>query len=1201
MSLNGIVWSPIGPSPIAESSASNNGMVTAIAVNPNNSNIIYIGATAGGVWRSRDAGKNWQPLFDRQIAIGIGEPGGIAIDPSNTDTIYAGTSQRNLLGDANPTFFNSPNPAQGLFKSQDGGSSWIQLGSGFPSTNTGNALATFFNNDINVVIVDPANSNVVYCAAANGIWVSQNGGLNWSLGVNSGGDVRSLVLDPTSPANARILYAGIVSFEGRGAPGRGVFTSTNGGATWTPILTGATPVVASAIGPAPHGFSKSVVALAPPTSPPNPGGIQVIYVTLEGTGAGVNDPIGLFLSTNQGATWTQRTATGMPKRTQGGYSFHMAVDPASPGDGAHDIIYFGCVGQARSTDSGNSFASLSGLHSDTHAWSFVPQTNPTPTIVFVGTDGGINQSLDNGATWPSLNGGGLQTGLVYNIDVKPDASASVVVGALQDNEIETTAGAGTPLGWVAANGGDGWDVAYDGQIPGQVYCSSGYWSGSPPVPCTEVFLSNDDGQTYGGGGITPWTTATDAGCYLAPIATDPSNGGVVYVSGSQNLWQSQNSGGSWRIVGSFSGTGDVGVAAANGNNVVIAVGAQVFVSSNALAATVSFTNITRNLPGRSVIRARFDPVDPTVIYAVLGGFAAGGAPGHIFRSTIGGSSWTDLTPIVPVLNQPLDLPFNAIALDGTVVPTAIYVGTDFGVLRSMDAGLSWSILDDLHFPRVEVSDLIFNPVAGVLVASTYGRGVFKFGPPAGPTISLGLQDSLAFGTVCSGPQYLTITVYNVGVADLVVSDVQVLFGSSAFAVLPTPATPITVVPGDDVTFSVSFTPFAPGVAEFAIIRISSNDPTAPFVDVVASGMMGTAQLVTAIADAGSFGDVCLGGFADELLTINNSGACPLVISDIVGSPDFLAPSVASYPLVVGRGDSTEVVIRFQPTAPDGLKVGVITLFSNDPAGPHAVPVSGVLAAPKANLIIADMGNFGDVCVGSFVDQPLIVTNSGRCTLSITGITIVGSADFLAPEVLSYPITVGAGDALPVPIRFQPTSFGAKSATISVTSNDPTGPISVNVSGDAPPGKLTIAGSTVFGGVNAGCCADRTLSVCNTGDCSLHVTSVHFKRKSRRWRLINNPFPAKLRAGSCLPVVIQYHATERCPRACELVIESDDPSTPVKVVEVLAYTIWDGDCKERCEDCRKEDCDEYRKGCCNHHACRQGYPCCDDDDDEDEDR
>jgi hypothetical protein len=147
----------------------------------------------------------------------------------------------------------------------------------------------------------------------------------------------------------------------------------------------------------------------------------------------------------------------------------------------------------------------------------------------------------------------------------------------------------------------------------------------------------------------------------------------------------------------------------------------------------------------------------------------------------------------------------------------------------------------------------------------------------------------------------------------------------------------------------------------------------------------------------------------------------------------------------------------------------------------------------------------------------------------------------------------------VPIRFQPASFGAKAATITVLSDDPVGPKSLDVTGFAPSGTLAVTGSTNFGGVTACCCADRTISICNVGDCSLHVTSVRFKRKSRHWKLLLNPFPAKLHPGSCLSVIIRYKATERCPRCCELIIESDDPVTPIKSLEVLAYTIW-ADCR-----------------------------------------
>jgi hypothetical protein len=211
-----------------------------------------------------------------------------------------------------------------------------------------------------------------------------------------------------------------------------------------------------------------------------------------------------------------------------------------------------------------------------------------------------------------------------------------------------------------------------------------------------------------------------------------------------------------------------------------------------------------------------------------------------------------------------------------------------------------------------------------------------------------------------------------------------------------------------------------------------------------------------------------------------------------------------------------------------------------------VKVSGDAPAPRLSLAIANGGNFGTICVGSFADEPLVLNNSGHCPVAVLAITS-SSAAFLVPEVLSFPLVIGPSDSLSLPIRFAPTSFGPAACTITVTSSDPSSPHTVNVSGDAPAGKLVVTGSTTFGGVNACCCADRSLSICNVGDCALHVTSVRFKRKSRHWKLLHNPFPLKLRPGLCLPVVIQYHATEKCSRSCELVIESDAPVTPVRIV------------------------------------------------------
>ncbi len=1165
MSLNGTVWVPIGPSPMQEGSGQDNGLVTAIAVNPNNNNVVYLGTARGGVWRSPDGGDTWTPVFDQQPVLGIGEPGGIAIDPNNTNTIYVGTSAH---ADTNePGLVHQP--TAGLFKSTDGGASWIQLGTGYPASNTGDANQ-FIGQTINVIIVDPADSGVLYLAASSGVYTSSDGGQNWTAASGIAGDSRALVLDLTSPPNARILHAGLDQ--------TGVYRSTDGGATFTQTLGPATPVLASAVGS--NSIGRVAVALAPPTTPADVNGIQVIYTAIS-AGYNQTDPIGLFQSTDQGGTWTQLAAAGISGTTYGGYAMDIAVDPASPGDGQNDVVFYGCQNAFKSVNAGATFTGINVGHADVHTWTCVPQPPGTKTVVYCGSDGGIDVSADAGNTWSPKNQGGLQTGLFYNLAIKPDATGSVTAGALQDNAIETTAGAGPPREWVRGTGGDGWDVAYDGSSPPVLYATSG-------GPNTAVSSSTDDGVTFPTGLTPPWNAAVDTGGFLLnQIAADPSASGILYVSGAQNLWQLPP-GGTWRIIAVLGTTGNVDVAPANGNHVVIGAGNQVYVSTNALASTVggatgvAFTNITANLPGRNVARAVFDPVDPNLIYAVLDGFSDDPGSGqNVFWTTIGSGSWTDISP-------PLDLPCGAIAVDGTTTPTTLYVGTDYGVLRSTDRGASWSILDEIHFPKAPVFDLAFNAQAGVLRAATYGRGVFEFATPAGPAIALGLQDGLAFGTVCPGPDYLTLTVYNVGASDLVITNVERLFGSADFAVLSTPATPLSISPGEEAVFTVSFTPTAPDVNETATIRIISNDPNAPYVDVQANGLLATGRAVTVIADSGHFGDVCLGSFVDRPLTINNSGPCTLSIYGILGSADFLPPAVVSYPMRVGPGDSVDLPIRFQPTA-SGPRAATIRVFSDDPASPADVPVSGVGRTPKANLMIADSGNFGPVCVGSFKDEPLVVTNSGPCTLTIAGIAS-SDPQFLVPLVLAYPITVGPGDALPVPIRFQPVSFGSKSAAITVTSDDPASPLSVGVCGEAPAGRLAVTGSTTFGGVSAGCCADRTVWIANVGDCALRVESVRFRRPSRHWKLLHDPFPAKLHPGSSLPVVLQYHATERCSRIGELVIKSDDPLSPERCIEVSAYTIWDARCGDDCDDCR---------GGHREHHCRQGYPCCCEDDDRDD--
>src|SRR5262249_32341599 len=154
-------------------------------------------------------------------------------------------------------------------------------------------------------------------------------------------------------------------------------------------------------------------------------------LTFNSGGGVVSDVIlGIFRSTDGGQTWTQRAATGLGD-CQCFYTHEMAVDPASPGDGANDILFWGGTGLFRSTDSGATFSDITGgQHADHHATMVFFRPPSGPSTAYTGNDGGIYKSTDGGTTWsgtgagrpPTINAGGLQTALIYNIDVKRNST-----------------------------------------------------------------------------------------------------------------------------------------------------------------------------------------------------------------------------------------------------------------------------------------------------------------------------------------------------------------------------------------------------------------------------------------------------------------------------------------------------------------------------------------------------------------------------------------------------------------------------------------------------------------------------------------------------------------------------------------------------------------------------------------------------------
>ena len=440
-------------------------------------------------------------------------------------------------------------------------------------------------------------------------------------------------------------------------------------------------------------------------------------------------------STDQGLTWTLQTphnagippGVGMPLNTQGGYSFHMAVDPASPGDGINDIIYFGAVGQARSTDSGLTFTALSGT-ARRHACVGVRAAAGSllRSSIAAMTAGSIKGT--GGTAFTSLNGGGLQTALFYNLDVKRDATASVTLGALQDNGIVTNA---PP------------PPSRPGRMGSAATVSTSRTTGRTRRRSTAGatrHLRLDKRREQLRQTSRRHGRRRKSGVYLSAVAVDPSTDGSVYASSNANLWQSTDSGATWPKKVPIPGTAnEVDVAPTNNNNVVVAVGGRVLVSTNALGA-FTLNNITRNLPGRFVARVAFDPNDPATIYAVLGGFS-GFPGGHVFRTTLAGTTWTDISP-------PLDLPFNAIALDGSGRRR-----------RSMPARISAYCVRSMAAPTGACSTICtsrerpcsnWSSTRASCGRRRSGAACFPSSSRRGRLIAVSLSGNLAFGTVCRG-------------------------------------------------------------------------------------------------------------------------------------------------------------------------------------------------------------------------------------------------------------------------------------------------------------------------------------------------------------------------------------------------------------------------------------------------------------------
>jgi photosystem II stability/assembly factor-like uncharacterized protein len=311
-----------------------NGIILSLAIDPSNSITIYAGASIWGMFKSTDGAQSWTAIDNGYPLTGIaaGSAQALAIDPSNTHTVYAGTFNR------------------GVFKTIDGGQNWLPANTGLT------------NLDVRALVIDPTNSSTIYAGTTGGVFKSTNSGQDWASA--SGGlssvFVTALGIDPT---NTSTLYAGTF--------GGGVFKSTDGGQSWNQVNTGLSNLLVQAL------------VVNPKTS-------GTLYAGTNGGGA--------FKSTDGGQSWAA-SSVGLTDSA----ILSLAIDPNNSA-----TLYAGTQssGVFRSTNAGSNWVAVNAGKASYPEILALIVDPASSTTAYAGTlAGGVFRTTDGAQNWTAASCG----------------------------------------------------------------------------------------------------------------------------------------------------------------------------------------------------------------------------------------------------------------------------------------------------------------------------------------------------------------------------------------------------------------------------------------------------------------------------------------------------------------------------------------------------------------------------------------------------------------------------------------------------------------------------------------------------------------------------------------------------------------------------------------------------------------------------
>lgn len=693
-------WTSLGPTPINFYGTSS-GRVSTVAYDPRDTggNTIFLGGAQGGVWKTIDGGLHWFPKTDNEKALASGS---IAIDPNPSGThsiIYCGTGEGVWFG-------GSPYSGCGLLKSSDGGESWKLYREGLP-------YRTVFYK----IALNPQNPEQLFAALQTGLYRSDDAGESWEKIIPSGSENKQCTDVAISP-DGKIVYAIGPSSNYQFYPSIGYWISEDGGKNFLK-----------------HEFTKlenrrTRIAVCKS----DPKYVTILFDMAEHTY--------LCRSSDGGYTFTESDVGAGGGNA--GYNLMLAVHPND-----YKTIYFGLANLYKTTDWGSSFccigtlgywgcntcedaAGSNAIHPDMHALDFNPAD---PEKIIAGCDGGVYTSDNGGKTWNTYLNAALTLTQFYKFS-SSQFNPEMLAGGAQDMGIMYKLPGS--FAWNISIIGDGANVTASETMPNVLVSSM---TGS--IPGT-VFYSTNGGISYGQSADADARYEPSAA--LFPIISHPTEPGVFFILKNQEtgtkepgkvmLMRSTDNGAAFNSRNPFSvmpvnylpqklaiSRSNPNIFYATTGNLIIPewhVKNHIFKFNKSAESWTDLFEYHRNIiPDNYFSALRVNPVNENEVFVGIYGFRIP----HLFKSTDGGYSWTDISGNLP------DSPVNDILVyySGETSKN-ILTATDAGVYVSTNDGNTWKEYGE-GLPNCLITKMYYSRVSGKLRVSTYGRGIWETSVP----------------------------------------------------------------------------------------------------------------------------------------------------------------------------------------------------------------------------------------------------------------------------------------------------------------------------------------------------------------------------------------------------------------------------------------------------------------------------------------